>query len=169
MGPRDKRGMVELQAYASDCRVSGEIELAHPRLSDQLNRTTDLLIHDARMEDLADGHVVAILELTVAQEELCAVVVSGPRGDAARRLNTRTTRVEIEIGPYRIEGRVHAPPTGDPFASALRRGTWVPLTEATVMYSCGDEHVCDEVSTLFVNRHLMRVFREFRRETPPWP
>jgi hypothetical protein len=154
-------GMVELHAYAADCCVIGQVELSDARLSDQLNRSADLQIYDVRVEDLADGHVVMMPELTVAHEELCAVVASGPRGDTARRLNTRTTRVEVEIGPYRVEGRVHSPPAGDPFGSVLRRGTWVPLTEAIVIYSRGDEIVRDKAMTLLVNRHLMRLFREF--------
>jgi hypothetical protein len=151
--------MIELDAYAADCRVHGQVEFGEGRLSDQLNRTLKLHIRDARLEDLADGHVVAMPELTVGHEEICAVVASGPRGDAARRLNTRTAHVEVEVGPYRIVGRVHGPPTADPFASVLRRAAWLPLTEATVTYRRGPDDVTDKVMTLLVNRHLIRTFR----------
>jgi hypothetical protein len=153
--------MVELDAYAADFRLYGHVELGEGRLSDQLNSTAELLIRDAHLEDLADGHVVARRELTVAHDELCAVVASGPRGDAARRLNTRTAHVEVEVGPYRVVGRVHGPQTADPFASVLRRAAWVPLTEATVAYSRGGEDVTDSLATLLVNRHFMRSFRVF--------
>jgi hypothetical protein len=153
--------MAELDAYANDCRLYGQVDLGDGRLSDQLNGTLELHIRDARLEDLADGHVVAIPELSVAHEELCAVVASGPRGDPARRLNTRTAHVEVEIGPYRVVGRVHGPPTADPFASVLRRAGWVPMTEVTVTYRRGEEDVSEKVTTLLVNRHLMRTFREF--------
>ena len=161
--------MIELDAYAADCRVHGQVEFGEGRLSDQLNRTLELHIRDARLEDLGDDHVVAMPELTVGHEEICAVVASGPRGDVARRLNTRTTRVEVEVGPYRVVGRVHGPPTADPFASALRRAAWVPLTEATVMYHRGADDVSEEVTTLLVNRHLMRSFRVFEASLNlPW-
>jgi hypothetical protein len=76
--------------------------------SDQLNRTNELRILDVRIEDLVDGHVIEMPELVVAHEELCAVWAAGPRGDVARRLATRTARVEIEIGPYRVEERAMA-------------------------------------------------------------
>jgi len=151
--------MVEFDAYAVDCRVYGQIELGEGRLSDQLDHTPELLVRDARLEDLADGHVVAAPELTIEREELCAVAVSGSRGDLARRLHTWTTRVEVEVGPYRVEGRVHGTPASQPLGLVLRRGAWVPLTEATVKYRRGADDVSEEVTTLLVNRHLMCSFR----------
>jgi hypothetical protein len=151
--------VVEFYAYAADCRLHGQVELVEARLSDQLNSTGEVLIRDAELEDLADGHVVAMPELTVGHEEICAVVASGPRGDAARRLNTRTAFVEVEVGPYRVLGRVHGPPTADPFASVLRRAAWLPLTDATVTYRRGPDEVTDNVTTLLVNRLLIRTFR----------
>ena len=151
--------MVELDAYPTDCRAYGQVNLGEGRLSDQLNRTLELHIRRARLEDLADRQVVTMPEFTIARDELCAVVASGPRGDAARRRNTRTARVEAEVGPYRVLGRVHGPPTGDPFASVLRRAAWLPLTEATVTYRRGPDDVTDKVTTLLVNRHLIRTFR----------
>lgn len=151
--------MVEFYAYAADCRLYGQVELVEARLSDQLNSTREVLIRNAELEDLADGHVVAVPELTVGHEEICAVVASGPRGDAARRLNTRTAFVEVEVGPYRVLGRVHGPPTADPFASVLRRAAWLPLTDATVTYRRGPDEVTDNVTTLLVNRNLIRTFR----------
>jgi hypothetical protein len=151
--------MVELDAYAADFRLYGHVELGEGRLSDQLNSTAELHLRDARLEDLGDGQMVAMPKLKVALDELCAVVATGPRGDAARRLNTRTAHVEVEVGPYRVVGRVHGPQTADPFASVLRRAAWVPLTEATVTYRRGGEDVTDRVATLLVNRHRMHSFR----------
>jgi hypothetical protein len=153
--------MVELDAYAADCRLYGHIELSDERMSDQLNYATELVVRNARVEDLGDGHVVDLPELSVERDELCAVVAGGPRGDVARRLTTKTTPVEVEIGPYRILGMIHGPRGGDPFGAVLRRGAWVPLTEANVMYFRGGEEVRDRVPVLLVNRHMMRTFREF--------
>ncbi|HEX7591397.1 MAG TPA: hypothetical protein VF375_05545 [Candidatus Limnocylindrales bacterium] len=160
MGPVETPGMVELHAYGADCLVFGAVGLEDARLSDQLNRTNELRILDVRIEDLVDGHVIEMPELVVAHDELCAVWAAGPRGDIARRLTTRTARVEIEIGPYRVEGRVHGPPGGNPFASVLRRGTWVPLTDSVVTYRRGEEDAWERIATLLVNRHLMLLFRE---------
>jgi hypothetical protein len=158
--------VVEFDAYAADCRAFGQVELGVGRLSDELDRAPELVVRDVRLEDLADGHVVAMPELSIALDELCAVVANGPRGDPARRLRTRTARVEVEVGPYRIVGRVHGPPASDPVASVLRHAAWVPLTEATVTYQRGADDVNEEVETLLVNCHLMRSFRAFKR--PIW-
>lgn len=162
--------MAELDAYAADCRLYGQFELVEGRLSDQLNRTPELLIRDARLEDLVDGHVVAMPELAVASDELCAVVASGPRGDAARRLHTVTARVEAEVGPYLVVGWVHGTAASEPMGSALRRGAWVALTDATVTYRFGADEVRERIETLLVNRHLMRSFRALEevRVILPW-
>jgi hypothetical protein len=151
--------MVEFDAYAADCRLHGQVEVGEGRLSDQLDHAMELVVRDARLVGLADGRVVAMPELTVARDELCAVVASGPRGDTARRLNTRTILVEAEVGPYLVVGRVHGTPTSQPLGLALRRQAWVPLTEATVMYRVGADDVREEITTLLVNRHRMRSFR----------
>jgi len=151
--------MIEFDAYAADCRVHGQVEVGEGRLSDHLDHAAELLVRDARLEGLADGRMVAMPELTVARDELCAVVASGPRGETARRLHTQTRLVEAEVGPYLVVGRVHGTPTSQPLGVALRRQAWVPLTEATVMYRCGGSDVREEMTTLLVNRDRMRSFR----------
>ena len=161
--------MVEIDAYAADCRVHGQIEVGEGRLSDQLNRTPELLIRDARLEGLDDGQLVDMSEITIARDELCAVVVSGPRGDVTRRLHTRTTHVEVEVGPYLVEGRVHGTPASEPLAVFLRQLAWVPLTEATVKYRCGAGDVSEEMATLLVNRHLVRSFRAVKEARLSFP
>jgi hypothetical protein len=151
--------VVDFDAYALDCLVHGTVELGDGRLSDQLNRLLELVIRDPRLEDLADGHVVSLPELAVERDELCAVVASGPRGDAARRLHIRTARVKVEVGPYKVEGTVHGKAASEPLGFALRPEAWVPLTEATVAYRRGADDVVDEVPALLVNRRFMTNFR----------
>ncbi|HEY5472319.1 MAG TPA: hypothetical protein VIK32_03910, partial [Candidatus Limnocylindrales bacterium] len=113
--------MIEFDAYAADCRVHGQVEVGEGRLSDHLDHAAELLVRDARLEGLADGRMVAMPELTVARDELCAVVASGPRGETARRLHTQTRLVEAEVGPYLVVGRVHGTSTSQPLGVALRR------------------------------------------------
>jgi hypothetical protein len=161
--------MVEIDAYAADCRVHGQVEIGEGRLSDQLNRTPELLIRDARLEGLDDGHLVEMSEIAIARDELCAVVVSGPRGDVARRLHTRTAHVEVEVGPYLVEGRVHGTPASEPFGVFLRHVAWVPLTEATVKYRCGAGDVSEEMATLLVNRQLVSSFRAVKEARLSFP
>ncbi|HEX7544807.1 MAG TPA: hypothetical protein VF361_08385 [Candidatus Limnocylindrales bacterium] len=151
--------MVDFDAYAADCRVHGQLEVGEGRLSDQLDHAAELLVRDARLEGMSDGRTVEMPELTIARDELCAVVANGPRGDTARRLHTLTKLVEVEVGPYLVVGRVHGTPASEPLGAALRRQAWVPLTEVTVMYRCGGSDVREEMTTLLVNRDLMRSFR----------
>jgi hypothetical protein len=172
---------VQFDAYAADCRVRGLVDLGDRRLTDVLNANPELQLSDAQLEALDDGHVVDVPELQVGREELYAVVATGSRGDAARRVRTHTTRVAVELGAYHVEGHVHGTPASDPLFLALRRAAWVPLTDATISYRRGDEDVRDEVGTLLVNRTLASSFKELeidgvavpwetaRSELPPSP
>lgn len=151
--------MIDLEAYAADCRLFGRVDLGDGRLTDLLNVSAELVVQDARLESLVDGHVTESPELVVARDELYAVVASGSRGDVARRVRTHTTRVEVDLGPYRVAGLVHGTPASDPLGIALRRASWMPLTDATVVYRRGEDTVGDDVPTLLVNRDLATSIR----------
>jgi hypothetical protein len=129
-----------------------------------------LHVQAARLESLSDRRVVEAPELTVAYDELCAVVANGSRGEMERRLRTRMTRVEIDLGPYHIEGAVHGTPASDPVIAAFRRANWVPLTDVTVTYTAGDDSQSDTVTTLIVNRDLATLFRAIEEKSVllPW-
>jgi hypothetical protein len=162
--------MLDLDAYAADCRLSGRVDLGEGRLTDRLNASEELRIEDVRLESLEDGHVVEASEMTVTTDELCAVVGSGPRGDAARRLRTHATRIVAELGPYRVVGLVHGTPASDPLAAALRRAAWLPLTDATVTYRRGSVDVSDSVETLVINRTQATSLQALEEESVllPW-
>jgi hypothetical protein len=161
--------MIELRAYAVDCRVFGQVELGEGRVTDMLNATPELRFTDARLEALFDGHAVHVPELEIGPGELCAVVAAGSRGDPARRVRTHAIRIEVDLGPYHVEGAVHGTPASDPLASALRRAPWVPLTDVTVRYNESGRLVHDEVETLVVNRPLASRFRPLAEEHVPLP
>lgn len=166
---RYDNAVIELDAYAADCRLFGLVDLGDGRLTDFLNATPELRIRDARLESLADGHVMEAPELMVARDELCAVVASGPRGDTARRLRTHTTRVVVDLGPYQIVGSVHGTPASDPLGAAFRRAAWVPLTDVTVTYRRGLDSVSDNVATMLVNRNVASSFRAVEEASVAFP
>lgn len=151
--------VIELQAYAADCRLRGRVDLGDRRLTDLLNATPELQLRDARVESLVDGHVVELPELTVSRAELFAVVAGGPRGEIGRRLRTHTTPVAVDLGPYGVIGAVHGTPASDPLGAVLHRAPWVPLTDVTLTYSSGTELIREEMATLLVNRDLASSFR----------
>jgi hypothetical protein len=151
--------VIALEAYAADCRLFGSVDVGDIRLTDFLNANPELRIQDARLESLADGHVVETPELAVARDELCAVIAAGPRGDAARRVRTYATRFMVDLGPYEIVGIVHSTSASDPLGAVLRRAAWVPLTDAIITYRRGHEAVREDVDILLVNRNLTSLFR----------
>ena len=163
--------MIALDAYAADCRVYGQVDIGNARMTDALNGSPLLHVQDARLESLSNGRIVELPELTVAYDELCAVVANGSRGDFERRLRTHATRVEVDLGPYHIEGAVHGTPASNPVVASFRRAAWVPLTEVTVTYHSGEEAHSDEITTLVVNRDLATLFRALEEEASvllPW-
>jgi hypothetical protein len=162
--------VIELEAYAADCRLFGRVDLGDGRMTDLLNASPELSIQDARLESLADGHVVEAPDLAVARDELYAVVASGPRGDAARRVRTHATRVVVNLGPYQVVGSVHGTPASDPLGGVLHRAAWVPLTDVAVTYHRGLDSVSDDVATLIVNRNLTSSFRAVEEASAalPW-
>ena len=161
--------MIDFEGYAGDCRIHARLEIGTDRLTDVLNSTSELRIVDARLESLADGHGVELPELALEHDELCAVVAAGPRGDAARRLRTRATRVVIELDPYRIEGDVHGTPASDPIGLVLRRAAWIPLTDVTIGYTFAGEAVREAIETLLVNRMMAASIRSVTEEMPLLP
>jgi hypothetical protein len=163
--------MIALDAYAADCRVHGQVDIGESRMTDVLNASPVLHIQDARLESLSNRRTVEMAELTVAHDELCAVVAHGSRGDAERRMRTRSIRVEVDMGPYHIEGAVHGAPASDPVIASFRRAAWVPLTEVTVTYQAGEDAQRDKVTTLIVNRDLATLFRAIEEKKSvllPW-
>jgi hypothetical protein len=152
-----RRGMmvavIDFEAYSGDCLVRGQLELGSAgRLTDLLNAVAGVPVRTVRLEDLDDGHLVDVPDLTVPYEDLCAVVAKGPPGDPARRVRTVPTRGVAEIGPYVIEGDAHGTPASSPLGPAMRG--WTPLTNVVVNYQRNGQPVTDVVSTLIVNRKL---------------
>jgi len=158
--------MGELLGYAMDCLVRGSTTVGEGRLADQLDAVLMAPIRDARLVALEDGRVVQVPELTLERDEICAVVAGDPRGDPSRRLHTRTARVRTEVGPYSVEGTVHGTVAAEPIGRALRLDSWVPMTDATVMYRRSSEEVADEVPVLLVNRRLLQNLREIGKPVP---
>jgi hypothetical protein len=160
--------VIDLDAYAADCRLFGSVELGDGRLTDLLNEGTELRIIDARLESLADGHVSEVAELVVNRDEVCAVVAVGPRGSVARRLHTHTRNVVVEMGPYEIRGAIHGTAASNPLAGVLRRAPWVPLTDAVISYLLGARTIHHQVDTLLINRALASSIRAAEEEPAPY-
>jgi hypothetical protein len=122
-------------AWAGDCRVRGDVDLAEGRISDQLNDGGLLTFHGATLESLDDSHTVVVEDLEVERRELHLVEVAGRRGDPTRRLRTIEELVELRLGPFRVIGNVHRSPSAQPLAALSRWVRFIPVTDAVVVVS----------------------------------
>ena len=147
-----------LVAWAGDCRVRGEIDLADEgRLSDQVNEGELLTFYGATLEALDDGHEVTLDELEVERRELHVIEVEGRQGDPVRRLRTIVEPIRLEIGPFEITGNLHRLPAAQPLAALNRRARFVPVTDALIdLADRSRPGVRRQV--LLVNRELVRKY-----------
>jgi len=145
---------IEFAGYAGDCRVFGRVASLGERLTDVLNAGDRVVVRDARLVSLADGHTVEVPECPVEATELYAAIAHGPRGMREHRVRTDQHRIRLGLGPYLVLGELHSPPDADPIADVLRRPAMVPLTNATITYQLAGHPEAEDVGTIIVNRLL---------------
>jgi hypothetical protein len=155
--------MVELTVFASDSVAFGRIALTAHRVTDLLNDHTDFEFVDTVVKSLDDAHGLALRTVVIAQAEILAVSVAGPRGDPARRTRTRPMPVELRVGRYDVSGNIHVVPGTDPIVGFRRRRVMVPLTEATIEFESPEGRVTSRFGTLIVNRALTDWISSARR------
>ena len=164
--------LVELTVYSDDSRASGHLALSADRVTDLLNQHDEVRLVDPSVQSLEDGHELALPEVAVRRDEMYAVAVSGPQGNARRRTRTRPCPVELRLGQYDVSGSLHAVPGPDPVPGFFhRRQVMVPLTEATIAYDSPAGRVVSRYDTLLVNRLLVDRIAPARRSDvrPPRP
>ena len=159
--------LVGLTTYAEDSLAVGYVALTAARVTDLLNEYENIEFVDAYLQSLEDHHGLAFRTIAVARNEILAVGVAGPRGDPARRTRTRPIPVQLRIGPYDIRGNLHVLPGTDPMSSFRRRGSMVPLTEATVEWDAPDGHHVARWGTVVVNRLLTEWIAPATRDVRP--
>jgi hypothetical protein len=143
--PRDDEPgpLVELTVYSDDSRASGHLALSADRVTDLLNEHDAFRLVDLSVQSLEDGHALSLPKAVVLRDEMYAVAVSGPQGNARRRARARPCPVEIRLGQYDVSGNLHVLPGTDPLAGFFeRRQVMVPLTEATIAYDSPAGRVC---------------------------
>jgi hypothetical protein len=141
---------VPLTAYAEDCSFTGELALTADRLSDFLTATVEFAVDNVVFRSLDDGHVVVVDSAAILRSDLCVVVAGEPRGREELRTWTRQFPVLARVGPYRVHGYLHAPPTVDPLKMASHRSI-LALTSGTIAYSEAGGDVEIAAETVLVN------------------
>jgi hypothetical protein len=152
--------LVAFKGYGVDFIIEGRVELTASRLTDMVNDSDTLLIRDAVLEGLHDLARVAVPDHTIRRDELLAVKVAGPRGVRMRRLPTTAHRVQAQLGPYNVLGRLHTTP-GDSVSRRLAgSGPMLPLTDATIAYVIGGILEVRDAATILINRDLATWVRD---------
>ncbi len=152
--------LIDLTGFAGDCLIRGRLDLRAERLTDQLNAETRIHLVDVVLEGLHDGRRVAVPTFTVNRDDLCAVRADGPRGARRLRVATSPHRLQAQIGPYTVLGRLHAAPGAEPLLSIGGRETMVPFTGATIAYVVAGILEVRDVPTLVINRELASWLRD---------
>jgi hypothetical protein len=156
--------LVRFAAYTAHQRVFGWVRLRADRLTDLLNDHDELHLADVELQGLPNGLIGTVDEVLIRRHDLVAVQASGPRGDEARRLATRTHPIAMQSGNYLICGYLHAPPGTDPIESVRTRPAMVPLTFATIEYWLHGKREHQSVGTIVVNRDALDWVRVVSHE-----
>jgi hypothetical protein len=146
--------LVEVTLYADDSVAFGHLALTADRLTELMNDRVEFELVDASPQSLDDGREVVAGTVDVSRDEICAVVVTGPRGDPAQKIPTQVFPVELRLGPYDVTGNIHVHPGTDPITVFRRRRVMVPLTEATIEFDSPDGRQRSRFATILVNRDL---------------
>lgn len=158
---------IDFRAFTADCLIAGKLELTAPRLTDMLNAEPMLHLTEVVLEALSDGHRIAIPAYTLHRDEIYAVKVTGPRGSKALRIVTVPHRVQAQIGPYNVLGRLNAAPGIDALRTMTDRGVMLPLTDATIAYVVAGILEVRDASTVIINRELASWVRAAERDEAP--
>jgi len=146
--------LVAFKGYGVDFIVSGRVELTADRLTDLVNESETIELRDVVLEGLYDLARVVVPDYSIRRDELLAVKVAGPRGARVWRVPTTRHRVQAQLGPYNVLGRLHTPP-GDSVAHRLSSsGPMLPLTDATIAYVIGGILEVRDAATILINREL---------------
>ena len=159
--------VVRLTLYACDSLAFGYLSLSAGRVTDLMNEHEALEFVNTYLQNIAGGHGLALRAASIALEEICAVGVTGPRGDPKRRTRTLPIPVELRVGPYDVQGNIHVVPGSDPIASFRSRLAMVPLTEATIEWDAPDSRRIARWGTVVVNRLLVDWIVPATRDV--WP
>lgn len=168
MGINDRAGysmLVDFKGYGLDFIIVGRLELTASRLTDMLNETPTLELRDVVLEGLLDLARVSVPDYSIGRDELLAVKVAGPRGMRLQRMPTTRHRLQAQLGPYNVLGRIHTGPGETVPRSVSNRGPMVPLTDATIAYVVGGILEVRDAATILINRELANWVRDEETNT----
>jgi hypothetical protein len=126
--------LADLTIYAADSILTARLLIAQDRVSEFLATSSPIDLRHVRITSLDDGRRMELDALEVDRREVLMAVADNVRGKASRRVATVQRPALAQVGPYRIAGRVHGPPSTDPIELARRR-PWIAITNAIVWFA----------------------------------
>jgi hypothetical protein len=151
---------VEFRGYGVDFIVVGTVELRGSRLSDMVNEVETVDLHDVALEGLGDMARVSVAQYSIRRDELLAIATAGPRGAKRRRVPTTGHRLQAQLGPYNVLGRLHTRHGGSVRRRFGSGGPMLPLTDATIAYVIGGILEVRDLPTILINRDLASWVRD---------
>jgi hypothetical protein len=161
--------LIPFVGYALGRRYIGYVECAGERLTDLLNRTDSIVLHEAFVENYDDETVVNLGDGEVDRSLFFAVETSGGRSEDSRRVYTVRHRLQVQIGPYSALGQLHATPGQMPLPYLTSRGPMIPLSDATLGFVARGILKMRDIGTLIVNRDLLDWVRANDDEAGAFP
>lgn len=144
--------LIGFTGFGLDYIARGQLELVEDRLTDALTRREELVLLDVVLEGLEDLARFGIGDHVLHRSELLAAVGGGPRGSRRKRVPTTARPLQVSVGPYRVRGRLHAPPDASVAERLLGSGPLIPLTEATIAYVARGILAVRDAPVIYVNR-----------------
>lgn len=151
--------LIDFVGYSADCLLSGKVDLTAPSLADMLNDTPVVQLTNVVLEDLADALRITAGTYTLHRDDIYAVRQAGPSGSCVRRAGTVRRRLQAQIGPYNVLGRLNGMPGPMPMSGPELRGPMLPLSDATIAYVVGGILEVRDVSLMLINRDLLSWVR----------
>ncbi len=159
--------LIDFMGYSADCLLSGKVELTAPSLSDMLNDTPIVHLTNVVLEDLVDARRITAATYTLHRDELYAVRQTGPAGSRLRPAGTVPRRMQAQIGPYNVLGRLNGVPGSMPMIGLDSRGPMLPLADATIAYVVGGILEVRDAARMLINRDLLSWVRAADLEPEP--
>jgi hypothetical protein len=142
--------LADLTIYAADSILTARLLLVQDRVSEFLATSSPVDVRHVRITSLKDGRRLALDGLEIDRHEILLAVADNARGRASRRVATVHRPAIALVGPYRVVGRVHGPPSTDPIEVARRR-PWIAITDAHVSYTASGATVTVDHDAVLVN------------------
>jgi hypothetical protein len=146
---------IAFRGFTSTSIVTGTFEIDADRLTDQLNGDESFVLTGVSTFDLDTLVEIALPTLVVSRRELLIVEIAGRRGSERRRFKTSPHGVNLTVGPYRIQGYIHAVPGVHPTSGIYHRATMVPITDAVVSYLVMGRQFEERLDAIDVNREAL--------------